>query len=128
MKAHETQNFSKVINNPWGVELAMKARGMTQSELAKQSGLSRKEVSQIIAGDIEASEDKIRRIGIALNYPPKFFQEWPDSKLEFGDNICMPKNIPIRYEDYKIMGSPTSKSKIIAFTPTYANKVDGKLF
>ncbi len=53
--------------------LARQARGMTQAELAKKSGISQGTISKIEHGNRGLSEEDVGKFSMALGYPPEFF-------------------------------------------------------
>ncbi len=128
MLAHECDRFDKVIYNPWALETAMHSRGMDVNELADICGMKDSDVQALINGDVEMSFDQALIFGINLNYPPSFFQQWFESRIEWGGKGKMARSIPINYGQYKIMNTKDKKPKTISFTPAHAKAQDGLLF
>lgn len=106
--------FHQVKYNPWAIELAMNSRGMYESELAGATGLGAKVIEQLIAGEIEATKDQILIIGAILDYPPTFFEQWFESRVEFGP--IMGRSIRIDYSKYKIL-TGRDQPKVIDIVP-----------
>lgn len=128
MKCFECPNFNNVTYNPWAVEVAMNSRGVTQSQIVNYTEISSKRIKEIISGDKEMSHKEAELIGDYLNYPPKFFQQWFNERIEFGDNLCMPKSVPIKYENYAIMGAKKHATKVISLIPKGIKQKQGVLF
>lgn len=128
MRCYECPNFDKVTYNPWAVEIAMNSRGVTASQVANYTEISTRRVKEILVGDKEMSHKEAELIGDYLNYPPKFFQQWFNERIEFGDNVCMPKSVPIKYENYAIMGAQKHTTKVISLIPGMSKQKQGVLF
>ncbi len=128
MLAHECDRFDKVTYNPWALELAMYSRGLDVAELAEMSGMSKNIVQSLIDGDVEISPSQAVVFGVNLNYPSKFFQQWFESRIEWGGKNKMAKNVPINYGRYKIMNSADKTPKSISFIPPHVKVQDGMLF
>ncbi|NNC03068.1 ImmA/IrrE family metallo-endopeptidase [Corallococcus exiguus] len=63
--------------NPKALQLAREERGLTQSELARQMGVSQGAVSQVESCVMRASKDFAMKAAEALRYPSSFFSEPP---------------------------------------------------
>lgn len=59
--------------NPTRFALARKRRGMKKKELARRIGVSEKSVSSYEKGSQEPEQDTLRKISVALGFPPSFF-------------------------------------------------------
>lgn len=127
MKFYECARIDKVTYNPWAIELAMNSRGLSVAELAMHSGIKKVVLQALINGDIEATFDQAEILGAALKYPPKFFQQWFETRIEFRNGTSMGKSIQIDYGRYRILNVHPDMPKSISFVPDYA-KIDGLLF
>lgn len=63
----------KGIVNPEMITLARDVRGLTQSKLAKVSGIRASTISRLEGGVAEASESDLSSLVNALSFPPDFF-------------------------------------------------------
>jgi len=61
--------------NPEMVRLAREARGFTQTDLAKRSGVNQATVSRIEAGVADVSPQALSALAMALEMPEKFFYQ-----------------------------------------------------
>ena len=61
--------------NPEMLTLARELRGYTQSEVARQAGIAQATVSKYENGTLEVSEDHLKRLAAALDFPPSFFRQ-----------------------------------------------------
>jgi len=61
--------------NPEMLVLARESRGKTQSELARMLAISQGLLSRIEAGITDVSDDLLKKVVIALGYPPNFFYQ-----------------------------------------------------
>ena len=59
--------------NPQMVSLARESRGLTQSELARQLGVSQGYISKVESSLLEPTDEILRRLGSLLDYPESFF-------------------------------------------------------
>src|SRR5688500_2407750 len=58
------------------IQLARESRGMSQTDLAKQTNIPQPKLSRIEAGNIvEIQDDVVEVIASALNYPKSFFAQ-----------------------------------------------------
>ncbi|MCL6442486.1 MAG: XRE family transcriptional regulator [Alicyclobacillus sp.] len=56
------------------ITLARESRGLSQTELAKHSGLSQGKISKVESGILTLSSDELQRVAECLRYPLHFFQ------------------------------------------------------
>lgn len=93
---------------------ALNRKQMTQSELARRSGITQSSISDYINGKYEPKQDKVDRIAAALNISPSFLVG------KTGDES------PLDYNRYGIL--PVTKREIPVLgnvhcgTPTYAEQ------
>jgi len=70
--------------NPQMLTLLRESRGLSQSELAKRSGIPQPTLSKAENGVAELDDDRIRRVADALDYPPAVLS-WTDPVYGFGN-------------------------------------------
>ncbi|MGI8677378.1 MAG: helix-turn-helix domain-containing protein [Jatrophihabitans sp.] len=68
-----------IVATPSSVALARVVRGLTQQELAAQTGISQAYLSKIEKGAVELTGDRLRAVADALGYPVEFFHTDPDA-------------------------------------------------
>ena len=61
--------------NPEMLVLAREIRGLTQAEIARQTGIVQATVSKYENGTLEVSEEHLQRLSQALDFPPSFFKQ-----------------------------------------------------
>lgn len=88
--------------NPWMLEVAMNARGLMFKDLANATDIPVKTISQMVKGEIEITEEPLRKLAFWLDYPMAFFEQYWKYKMEW-EGGCMPRNVKINYWEYPIM-------------------------
>lgn len=68
----ERSNTNSTVN-PQMIIIARETRGFTQSDLAKQSGISQSNISKFEGGQLTVSPENLRRIAKATHFPESFF-------------------------------------------------------
>jgi len=62
-------------------------KGLTQEELAENSGLSLRTIQRIENGEVMPRGDSLKRIAVALQVTPDDLIEW---QVEIPDKVCHP--------------------------------------
>src|ERR1700674_2324056 len=65
------------------VTLARESRGLTQTELAKMTGVPQGTISKVESGTVQISQELAGKISRALGYPESFFHQ-TDAVYPFG--------------------------------------------
>ena len=68
------EGFSKRLDN------ALKAKGISQSELVKRTGIGKSTISQYLSGLYIAKQDNISKISKALDVSPAYLMGWDDDE------------------------------------------------
>ena len=68
---------------------AIDMRGISQTELAKKTGISKSSISHYLKGDWEGKQDAVYALALALNVSEAWLMGF-DAKMERGNNLTAP--------------------------------------
>jgi len=87
--------------NPYKFELCRHLNGMGKGEFARKVGLPLRRYSAIENGEIEPTDDEVRRICDAQTHVLiNFFEDWPLTTLDISGPFA--RTVPINYYRYKV--------------------------
>ena len=95
------KKVDKVPNyNPFQFQLAREVRGSARYEIAQESKISTKRISDIEKGNIEATEEEVKKLSEVLDFPIGFFEQFHETTLDCSGFFG--RSVQIDYYKYKI--------------------------
>lgn len=84
----------------WGdrVRLVRELRGLTQSDLAEQIGISRVTVAHIETGRAQPSDVVVETLALRTGFPPAFFRQGPVPQLPLGSLLFRARRATTKWE------------------------------
>lgn len=93
---------------------AIDMRGISQTELAKKTGISKSSISHYLKGDWEGKQDAVYALALALNVSEAWLMGF-DAKMERGNNLTAPQSTDDMDEINQIFASlsPDNRAKLV---------------
>ena len=99
---------------------AIDMRGISQTELAKKTGISKSSISHYLKGDWEGKQDAVYALALALNVSEAWLMGF-DAKMERGNNLTAPQSTDDMDEINQIFASlsPDNRAKLVELGHLY---------
>ncbi len=99
---------------------AIDMRGISQTELAKKTGISKSSISHYLKGDWEGKQDAVYALALALNVSEAWLMGF-DAKMERGNNLTAPQSTDDMGEINQIFASlsPDNRAKLVELGHLY---------
>ena len=99
---------------------AIDMRGISQTELAKKTGISKSSISHYLKGDWEGKQDAVYALALALNVSEAWLMGF-DAKMERGNNLTDPQSTDDMDEINQIFASlsPDNRAKLVELGHLY---------
>ena len=99
---------------------AIDMRGISQTELAKKTGISKSSISHYLKGDWEGKQDAVYALALALNVSEAWLMGF-DAKMERGNNLTAPQSTDDMDEINQIFASlsPDNRDKLVELGHLY---------
>ena len=99
---------------------AIDMRGISQTELAKKTGISKSSISHYLKGDWEGKQDAVYTLALALNVSEAWLMGF-DAKMERGNNLTAPQSTDDMDEINQIFASlsPDNRAKLVELGHLY---------
>ena len=99
---------------------AIDMRGISQTELAKKTGISKSIISHYLKGDWEGKQDAVYALALALNVSEAWLMGF-DAKMERGNNLTAPQSTDDMDEINQIFASlsPDNRAKLVELGHLY---------
>ena len=99
---------------------AIDMRGISQTELAKKTGISKSSISHYLKGDWEGKQDAVYALALALNVSEAWLMGF-DTKMERGNNLTAPQSTDDMDEINQIFASlsPDNRAKLVELGHLY---------
>ena len=99
---------------------AIDMRGISQTELAKKTGISKSSISHYLKGDWEGKQDAVYALALALNVSEAWLMGF-DAKMERGNNLTAPQSTDDMDEINQIFASlsPDNRAKLVELGNLY---------
>ena len=99
---------------------AIDMRGISQTELAKKTGISKSSISHYLKGDWEGKQDAVYALALALNVSEAWLVGF-DAKMERGNNLTAPQSTDDMDEINQIFASlsPDNRAKLVELGHLY---------
>ena len=99
---------------------AIDMRGISQTELAKKTGISKSSISHYLKGDWEGKQDAVYALALALNVSEAWLMGF-DAKMERGNNLTAPRSTDDMDEINQIFASlsPDNRAKLVELGHLY---------
>ena len=99
---------------------AIDMRGISQTELAKKTGISKSSISHYLKGDWEGTQDAVYALALALNVSEAWLMGF-DAKMERGNNLTAPQSTDDMDEINQIFASlsPDNRAKLVELGHLY---------
>ena len=99
---------------------AIDMRGISQTELAKKTGISKSSISHYLKGDWEGKQDAVYALALALNVSEAWLMGF-DAKMERGNNLTAPQSTDDMDEINQIFASlsPDNQAKLVELGHLY---------
>ena len=99
---------------------AIDMRGISQTELAKKTGISKSSISHYLKGDWEGKQDAVYALALALNVSEAWLMGF-DAKMERGNNLTAPQSTDDMDEINQIFASlsPDNRAKLVGLGHLY---------
>ena len=102
------------------IRTAIDMRGISQTELAKKTGISKSSISHYLKGDWEGKQDAVYALALALNVSEAWLMGF-DAKMERGNNLTAPQSTDDMDEINQIFASlsPDNRAKLVELGHLY---------
>ena len=99
---------------------AIDMRGISQTELAKKTGISKSSISHYLKGDWEGKQDAVYALALALNVSEAWLMGF-DAKMERGNTLTAPQSTDDMDEINQIFASlsPDNRAKLVELGHLY---------
>ena len=99
---------------------AIDMRGISQTELAKKTGISKSSISHYLKGNWEGKQDAVYALALALNVSEAWLMGF-DAKMERGNNLTAPQSTDDMDEINQIFASlsPDNRAKLVELGHLY---------
>ena len=99
---------------------AIDMRGISQTVLAKKTGISKSSISHYLKGDWEGKQDAVYALALALNVSEAWLMGF-DAKMERGNNLTAPQSTDDMDEINQIFASlsPDNRAKLVELGHLY---------
>lgn len=99
---------------------AIDMRGISQTELAKKTGISKSSISHYLKGDWEGKQDAVYALALALNVSEAWLMGF-DAKMERGNNLTALQSTDDMDEINQIFASlsPDNRAKLVELGHLY---------
>lgn len=99
---------------------AIDMRGISQTELAKKTGISKSSISHYLKGDWEGKQDAVYALALALNVSEAWLMGF-DAKMERGNNLTAHQSTDDMDEINQIFASlsPDNRAKLVELGHLY---------